>query len=444
MNAVSRFALTLAALLLALLLVGQPTLAQESSQASRQEAGQNDSPVHVVRYGETLSQIAEAYQVDMAALMALNGILDPDAIVVGQALRLPPLPEPAPEAESSSESLAASSPAAAAPGAVPVNAAGKPLHATLNRTYRVLPGDTWAWIALRFGVELNALKALNGVPEDETPRVTVGQELLLPATAEEVRVVRPSRTYVVQPGDSLGLIAEAQGVTLDALQAVNYLPSPDDIFIGQELVIPGQTVEAKSPRIGPPRRGFRYHLVRPGETLSGLALQYNTTPGAIVRYNDLPDEATVFQGLEVRIPYGPPPLPERRPPVPLSGTRFLISISRQRCWIFQGDQVVHEWKCSTGQGEWVTRTGTFPIKTKMEMAQSSAYRLDMPYWLGLYDVGNFENGIHGIPIMWENGQKLWDELVGQPATFGCAMLLDQDAAILYDMAYLGMPVHIVD
>ncbi len=446
MNALSRLVLALTALLLALLLTGQPALAQES--------GQNDSPVHVVRYGETLSQIAEAYQVDMAALMALNGILDPDAIVVGQALRLPPLPEPvtepvsepmaAPETRSGSESLPASFSAAEEPGPVPVNGAGKPLHATLNRTYRILPGDTWAWIALRFGVELNALKALNGIPEDETPLVTVGQEILLPATGEEVRVVRPSRTYVVQPGDSLGLIAEAHDVTLDALQAVNYLPSADDIFIGQELVIPGQVVETKSQRIGPPRRGFRYHLVRPGETLSGLALQYNTTPGAIVRYNDLPDEATVFQGLEVRIPYGPPPLPERRPPVPLSGTRFLISISRQRCWIFQGDQVVHEWKCSTGQGEWVTRTGTFPIKTKMEMAQSSAYRLDMPYWLGLYDVGNFENGIHGIPIMWENGQKLWDELVGQPATFGCAMLLDQDAAVLYDMAYLGMPVHIVD
>ncbi len=293
-------------------------------------------------------------------------------------------------------------------------------------------------------MELNALKALNGIPEDETPLIAVGQEILLPAIAEDVRVVRPSRTYVVQPGDSLGLIAEAHNVTLEALQAANYLPSADNIFVGQELVIPGQAVAMKSQRIGPPRRGFRYHLVRPGETLSGLALQYNTTPGAIVRYNDLPDTATVFQGLEIRIPYGPPPLPERRPPVPLSGTRFLISISRQRCWIFQGDQVAYEWKCSTGQGEWVTRTGTFPIKTKMEMAQSSAYRLDMPYWLGLYDVGNFENGIHGIPIMWENGQKLWDELVGQPATFGCAMLLDQDAAVLYQMAYLGMPVHIVD
>jgi lipoprotein-anchoring transpeptidase ErfK/SrfK len=78
------------------------------------------------------------------------------------------------------------------------------------------------------------------------------------------------------------------------------------------------------------------------------------------------------------------------------------------------------------------------------MAQSRAYRLDMPYWLGIYDVGSYENGIHGLPIEWSTGEKLWDNLIGQPATFGCAMLMDEDAKTLFDLAYIGMPVHIVD
>ena len=67
----------------------------------------------------------------------------------------------------------------------------------------------------------------------------------------------------------------------------------------------------------------------------------------------------------------------------------------------------------------------------------------MPYWLGIYDVGSYENGIHGLPVRWETGEKIWGGLIGQPATFGCAMLDDDDAAVLFDLAYLGMPVHIV-
>jgi len=84
------------------------------------------------------------------------------------------------------------------------------------------------------------------------------------------------------------------------------------------------------------------------------------------------------------------------------------------------------------------------VQTRLELAQSSAYELDMPYWLGIYDVGSFENGIHGLPVRWDTGQKIWTHLIGQPATFGCAMLDDDDAAQLFELSYLGMPVHIVE
>ena len=164
---------------------------------------------------------------------------------------------------------------------------------------------------------------------------------------------------------------------------------------------------------------------------------------AILEYNNLPNEETVYAGLELRLPYGPPPLPQKRPPVPISSSSFLVSLSRQQCWVFQGEQLKEQWNCSTGYGEWITRTGTFQVQTMLETAKSGAYRLDMPYWLGIYDVGEYENGIHGLPVSWETGEKLWDGLIGQPATFGCAMLDDDDAAALFDLAYLGMPIHVV-
>jgi lipoprotein-anchoring transpeptidase ErfK/SrfK len=67
----------------------------------------------------------------------------------------------------------------------------------------------------------------------------------------------------------------------------------------------------------------------------------------------------------------------------------------------------------------------------------------MPYWLGIYNVGDYENGIHGLPVEWDTGKKIWERLIGEPATFGCAMLDDRDAAVLFEMAYIGMPVHVI-
>jgi cell division septation protein DedD len=46
------------------------------------------------------------------------------------------------------------------------------------------------------------------------------------------------RTYVVQEGDTLALIAQQFGVSVAALQAANGIDDPDEIIIGATLVIP--------------------------------------------------------------------------------------------------------------------------------------------------------------------------------------------------------------
>jgi LysM repeat protein len=48
----------------------------------------------------------------------------------------------------------------------------------------------------------------------------------------------PVQTYVVQQGDTLSVIANRFGTTVQALIDANNLPSADDIVIGQTLVIP--------------------------------------------------------------------------------------------------------------------------------------------------------------------------------------------------------------
>ena len=413
-------------------------------QVDARYAGADAPAAHVVQAGESLSGIALAYGLDMAELMALNGIADPDAIYQGQKLRLThvlstgaavPAAQPQPEAPASS--------------VIPAHRA----IATLNRTYRVQMGDDLTQIAVRHGVDESALAALNGLAGAGPGDLPVGQDLILPATSLELQVERTlpepdEQDYTVQAGDSLGAIAERFGLTLAEVMEANSIANPDTVYIGQRLVIPVEAEEIADPGpsiadIGRPRSGFYYYTVKPGDTLSELAREFDSTVLAILEYNSLPDAETVYNGLALRIPYGPPPLPLDLPPVPLSGTRFMVSLSRQQCWVLNGDRVLHSWTCSTGYGQWITRTGSFSVQTKLEMAKSNAYELDMPYWLGIYDVGTYENGIHGLPIKWETGQKIWEGLVGQPATFGCAMLDDADAAVLFDLAYLGMPVYIV-
>jgi LysM repeat protein len=48
----------------------------------------------------------------------------------------------------------------------------------------------------------------------------------------------PQQTYVVQQGDTLAAIAQQFGVTVAAIQAANGIEDPDEIIIGQVLVIP--------------------------------------------------------------------------------------------------------------------------------------------------------------------------------------------------------------
>lgn len=411
---------------------------------------------YTVQAGETLSQIAEAQDINLNLLMQFNNITNPNTIYQGQVLQLPSAitekltateeaatgtatPTATPTAEIVEETAVPNTPEAEA-----IAASGN-LIASLNQVYTIRQGDSLKLIALRTGVDLEALRKLNHLNQDGVSVLSIGMTLTLPATGSELQAISPEQQYVVQAGDSLGRIAEKFDRTLTEMLLANYISNPNDIYPGQSLTIPPKNDDNKqTAQVGPMRSGFYYYTVQSGDTMSQIAQRFDSTRLAILDYNDLPDQETVYRGLEVRIPFGPSPLPVELPPGPASGTRFLVSVSRQQCLVFQGSRVLYSWSCSTGYGEWKTRIGTFAVQSMFDVAKSSAYQLDMPYWLGIYNVGTYENGIHGLPVRWANGKKLWEGLIGQPATFGCAMLDDENAAKLYKMAYIGMPVYIVN
>jgi tetratricopeptide (TPR) repeat protein len=118
-----------------------------------------------------------------------------------------------------------------------------------------------------------------------------------------------------------------------------------------------------------------------------------------------------------------------------------IDISEQRFYAWQGDRLVYKFRTSTGLRGRDTATGRFRVLDKMPMAYSSIWRLKMPYWLGIYYVGNIENGIHALPIR-PDGSVMWGGLLGQRASYGCVILSTQAARTIYNWADIGTPVHI--
>lgn len=121
--------------------------------------------------------------------------------------------------------------------------------------------------------------------------------------------------------------------------------------------------------------------------------------------------------------------------------RIEIDISQQRFYAWLGDTLLYSFPTSTGLRGRDTAVGHYKILDKMPMAYSSIWRLKMPYWMGIYYVGNVENGIHALPIR-PDGSVMWGGLLGQRASYGCVILSTEAARIIYNWAEIGTPVDI--
>lgn len=144
--------------------------------------------------------------------------------------------------------------------------------------YVVQAGDTLWLIAQRFGTTVDAIRALNNLTTDT---LMVGQILRIPS--EETTT--PSITHTVQSGDTLWLLAQRFGTTVDAIKALNNLTS-DALVIGQTLQIPSTSI---------------IHTVQSGDTLWLLAQRFGTTIDAIRALNSLTsDTLMIGQRLIIR------------------------------------------------------------------------------------------------------------------------------------------------
>lgn len=103
----------------------------------------------------------------------------------------------------------------------------------------------------------------------------------------------PGLSYTVRPGDTLSAIAARHHTTVAALAALNQLADPDALRAGQVLRLPGSRAPAP--------KAVTY-TVRPGDTLSAIALKLHTTVAALVTRNGIKDPDHIAVGQVLRLP----------------------------------------------------------------------------------------------------------------------------------------------
>lgn len=129
---------------------------------------------YVVQPGDTLFRIALRFGVSQEAILAANGLANPNLIYTGQRLVIP-------EA-GAALTVSTATPAPAASVAAPAPAAG-------SNTYRVKRGDTLWAISRRNGTTVAAIMAANGMT---SPIIYINQVLIIPGPATATPVATPT------------------------------------------------------------------------------------------------------------------------------------------------------------------------------------------------------------------------------------------------------------
>jgi LysM repeat protein len=203
---------------------------------------------------------------------------------------------------------------------------------------------------------------------------------------------------------------------------------------------------ATAPALAGPVGGGANYTFERGDSLKDIAAEHGVTVKQIIRANGLPANGRVIPGTVLTIPTAQEPdvvspaITRKIEPKAGDGKVIYVSLSQQKMWAYDGVQPVFEFLVSTGLPteqfpNHDTKPGVFRIKTKMPEAYAGLWGLRMPYWMGIYDSGSLENGIHAMP--YRNNGRLVSWRVGTRGSYGCIVLKGDQMKQLYDWAEFG-------
>jgi LysM repeat protein len=362
-----------------------------------------------------------------------------------------------------------------------------PTAAQTGQTHTVQAGENLFRIALRYGVTVETLASANGITDPT--RIYAGQVLVIPDSTAAVPVPaagepavadagpavnsgdlgiiaspgQPATTtatapvyYTVQRGETLASIGQVYGVTWSDIAAANGIANANQIYAGQQLIIPGATAPGAA-AVAPPvavasaevpaapvaNTGQRTHVVQVGEHLSAIARAYGVSWPAIAAMNNISDPNQIYAGQTLVIPdadtgqgvYAQPDTwsaPAAAAPTITTGKQIVVDLSDQRVYAYENGALVRNVLVSTGLWGSPTVTGDYRIYVKYDsqLMTGPGYYLPGVPWVMYFYQGY---SLHGT---------YWHHNFGQPMSHGCVNMPTPEAAWFYTWAPIGTPVHV--
>lgn len=217
---------------------------------------------YTIQRGDTLFALAQRFNTTVAAILALNPGIDPNALQVGRIICIP--------------------------GAAP------PTCPTGSFSYTIQRGDTLFALAQRFNTTVSAILTLN--PGLDPNALQVGQRICIPGAAPPT-CPTGSVPYVIRSGDTLFAIAQRFGTTVSAILAINPGIDPNALRIGQTICVP--QAAATCP-------GGTFYTIQPGDTLFLIATRFDVSVNALQSANPGLDPARLVPGQRICIPGAQP------------------------------------------------------------------------------------------------------------------------------------------
>ncbi|MBN1679901.1 MAG: LysM peptidoglycan-binding domain-containing protein [Anaerolineae bacterium] len=338
--------------------------------------------------------------------------------------------------------------------------------AQTGNTHVVQGGENLFRIALRYNTTVETLAAANGITDPA--RIYAGQTLVIPSAQTQTNLAAPANPIVleaapvvpavavspvyhtIQRGETLAAIGQRYGVNWNDIVSTNNLSNPNQIFVGQQLLIPG--ANAPAPAVAPPVEAApaaaqvvsvqRSHVVQQGENLAAIGRAYGVSWPTIARANNITDPNHIYSGQTLVIPasddgqgtFFQPSTGLASAPVPPigSGKEIFVDLSDQRVYAYENGQMIRTTLASTGLPGTATVQGDFRVYTKYTsqlMSGPGYYLPGVPYVMYFYQ----DYSLHGT---------YWHSNFGNPMSHGCVNLPTPEAEWLFNWAEIGTPVHV--
>ncbi|SDB85560.1 LysM domain-containing protein [Acinetobacter marinus] len=282
-----------------------------TATASQSTAKSKAPERYTVRAGDSLTGLANQYQLDLREVAAWNNLSPTSNLRIGQRITLV---EPKNFNAKSQQNDADSTDLGKAR-----NTATSSIKTV---DYRVKRGEYLKQIADRYAMSTTELAAIN--PDlNPTSGLFVGQKIKVPADQLQAKTSNkatdnstqsksaestPSKpdiqtmSYTVVAGDYLSSVATKHKISLADLAALNDLKTNSQIFIGQKLQVPAQedTKKSSAKSNSSSKRPSTYQ-VQSGDTLIGVADKFDLYVKDLAAMNDIETNAMLYRGQVLKL-----------------------------------------------------------------------------------------------------------------------------------------------